>query len=261
VTFLDLLSQTIPPAQDGLAATWSGSLRIVKRAFLSVVAAAVGLTVLSSCATVEPDAAKVGTHHIRIRAFEKRLAELAKVPRFASQAGNGSVSTELAQILLSFEISGSAFADELSSRNITLTAEELDKAKPAAQGVMDQPTDGATSGTPNWDKLSKSTQDLFVTVIARQSKIVSAIKADITDADLQAFYASKQTPDTPPFEQVKDQIPDAIADVRLNAIIENRTKDTKVDPRYGTYYPESGSFRSPEQLAVERAAQAAQNGG
>jgi hypothetical protein len=231
----------------------------VKRAFLSAIAAAVGITVLTSCATVEPDAAKVGTHRISIRGFEKRLAELAKVPRFASQAGNGSVSTELAQVLLSFEISGNAFADELASRNVTLTAEDLDTAKPAAQGVMDQA--GASAGTPNWDKLSKSTQDLFINVIASQTKIVSIIKADITDADLQAFYESKKTPNTPPFEQVKDQIPDAVADLRLNAVIETRTKDTKVDPRYGTYYPASGSFRSPEQLAVAQAAQAAQNGG
>jgi hypothetical protein len=234
----------------------------VKRALLSVVAAALGLTILSSCATVEPDAAKVGTNHIRIRAFEKRLAELAKVERFASQAKNGSVGIELAQILLAFEISGTAFADELASRKISLTPEEVATATTAARGVMDQT--GADAGSPNWDKLSKSTQAVFINAIGHQNKVNDTIKAEITEADLQAFYEANKNEGTPPFEQVKDQIPDAVANERLNAVIAARTKDTKVDPRYGTYYPESGSFRSPQELEAAQAAQAAQqaaNGG
>jgi hypothetical protein len=226
----------------------------VKRALLSVVAAALGLTILSSCASVEPDAAKVGSHHIRIRAFEKRLAELSKVERFASQSGTGTVRVTLAQTLLAFEISGTAFADELGSRKITLTAEELATATTAAKGIMDQ--GGADAATPNWDKLAESTQDVFINVVASQNKVTDTIKAEITEADLKAFYDTNKNDGTPPFEQVKDQIPEAVANDRLNAIIAARTKDTKVDPRYGTYYPESGSFRSPEELAAAQAAAA-----
>jgi hypothetical protein len=240
----------------------------VKRVFLPLVAAVFGLSVLSSCARVDPRAASLGTRHITIHEFEKHLGELSrldqfKVPDDQREPGTGTVGVapiSLAQGLLTYEIGGVALEQELAARGLSVSDDEKKAAVDKAKEVIGSSPDQA-AGSSSWDKLSASTQAVFINRVARQEKLTAEIKAGVTDAELQAFYDARKGEGTPPFDQVKDQVVDAVAGQKLNDLMSGRAKLAKVDVRYGRFYPETGSFSSPEALAAQAAAQAAQTGG
>jgi hypothetical protein len=247
--------------QTGNARPQSGSLPIVKRAFLSVVAAAVGLTVLSACATVEPDAATVGSHHIRIREFEKRLGKLSKLSILQSQVGPGRISTSMAQVLLAFELDTRLLGDEIADKGVVLTPEEVTAATDVAkQQVIGNEAD--------WELLDSTMQNTFTQFVARRTKLRQTTADGATDDVLRSFSAKNgdliaatigvdPNADQASFDGAKPQLKLLYgAEVVENALVA-RAQWVKVDPRYGPYYASTHSFLSPE----ERATQAAANGG
>jgi hypothetical protein len=236
----------------------------VKRALSSVVAAALGLTILSSCASVEPDAAKVGTHHIRIRGFEKRLERLSRLSIVAPEVGPGRISTRVSQTLLTFEINNALLGDELVARNLTVTAEEETSAADIAKQQI-------ISSEADWAKLDAPSQRVFVDFVARQTKLRATVADAVTDDQLRAFIAAEgdliasalgTSPGDDPsvFEQMKPDLKRLYAAGQIEDALVARAQSVKVDPRYGRYYPSTRSFESPEDRAAAAQQQAA-NGG
>jgi hypothetical protein len=226
----------------------------VKKSLLAVAFAATAALIAPACSTVAPDAARVGNTHIRITDFEKRLADFDDLEAFAEAfKGPGTTTKTLAQSLLSLEINNVLAQQLLAERGATLTAEEITAGEAAAKQRLGQ---DEAAGDAAWANLESGSRKTLSTFFAAQTKLSETIQARLTEEEITAHYEAAGA-GAPPLEEVREQVVGSLTSKRITEAITSAAlaADVRVDPRYGTFYPETVSFTSPEEAAAQQQAQ------
>ena len=213
----------------------------MKRHLGLIVGSVAAAIALSSCSTLSPDAAKVGSTHITQRDFERDLRTLITNEGFkkqatsiASAAKDGAVDADLSRSLLNLEI-----RQELVHQ--IAVAQAITSSQPAA---ADEASNAYGFSAETWAALPPTFQNHWANALAEQQLVQSKVNGPTPDeAAISAFY-----------EQVKDQIPgQTLEQVRpqilqqlqsqwnqpfLQAVTDATSKiRVRVDPRYGVWDP------------------------
>ena len=199
-------------------------------------AGAAAAIALSSCSTVSPDAAKVGSAHITQRAFEDDLHSLLTNEGFKQQATSiksaaeaGAVTSDLTRGVLNLEIRQRLV-------HLVATAAGLTVGQPA---TADEAVAAYGFSAETWAALPARFQNRWASAVAEQQLVQNTFNERTPDdAAVNAFYEqNKDQISGQTLEQVRPQIVQAIQAQAFQKAIADAAKSAgvRVDPRYGVW--------------------------